>query len=241
MPLVKNNHVGSVLNKAVVLDLVDIRGQAEVILDAAHADAARLTRAARIDAEHVNKGAFEAGREEGHAQGLKAGFEEGLNAGQKEGFDAAQAAHSAELASLNEAWREALDEWKARRETQYEEGRRDLLQLALGIAERIVMSMPKHDVEVARRQVDASIELLLDRTDLRIRVNPADTAMLEEHLPLMLEAMSGASKASIESDESISRGGCIISTPDGDVDARLEEQLSHIARTLFPELSEEEL
>ena len=241
MPLVKNNHASSVLNKAVVLDLVDIRGQAEAILDAAHADAARVTREARIDAEHVNKGASQAGHEEGHAQGLKAGFEEGLEAGQKEGFDAAQATHSAELASLNDAWREALNEWQAQREMQCEEGRRDLLRLALGIAERIVMSMPKHDAEVAQRQVDTSIALLLDRTELRIRVNPADTAMLEEHLPMMLEAMNGASKASIESDESISRGGCIISTPDGDVDARLEGQLSHIARTLFPELSEEEL
>lgn len=240
MPVVKNHSAQSMLKKAVVLDLTDIRAQAESIVTTAWEEATSIKRDANAAAEGIGRGAAVAGREEGFAEGEKAGREAGLEVGKKEGFAAAQAAHAADLAALNTAWAEALEDWKGERTIQREEGRRDLLRLALGIAERVVGIVAEHDSEVVQRQVELSMALLLDRTNMTIRVNPADMPLLEETLPAMLGAFDGAVDARLEEDTSIARGGCAITAPDGEVDARLETQLTNVAHVLFPELSQPE-
>jgi flagellar assembly protein FliH len=240
VPVVKNHSARSMLKKAVVLDLSDIRAKAEAIVAAAKEKAASITRDANAAAGEISKGAATAGRKEGFAEGQQAGHEEGLDAGRKEGFAAAEKAHAADLAALNTAWAEALEAWKADRTAQREDGRRDLLRLALGISERIVGTVGEHDPEVAQRQVETSMALLLDRTNLTVRVNPADMPLLGKVFPAMLTAFDGAADARLEADETVARGGCTVTSPDGDIDARLETQLSNVACVLFPELSQPE-
>lgn len=239
MPLVKNIKARKILRSAVVLDLGDVRAEADAIVAAAHAEAARLLADTREEVASITHGAKEFGRAQGHAIGLEEGLLEGRITGKEEGTTAAFEKFEAEFSALNESWAEALAEWKRNRSIQREEGRRDLLRLSLGIAERVLRRLPKHDPTLIVEQVAAAIDLLLDRTTLTIRMNPEDRPLLEAHLPALLAATDADLEATLEEDASIARGGCVVSTPEGDVDARLGTQIERLTQALFPELTED--
>lgn len=240
MPLVKNAHARDLLKNAVVLDLGDIRKQAETILQEARNAAERIIIDAHEEAARLTEGASQRGHEDGHARGLTEGHAEGVDTGQREGEAAAREQLAEQLKTIEQAWVAALEDWNARRAAQLEEGRRDLLRFSLAIAERIVGRMPQHDATRVRDQVSEAIDLLIDRTKLTVRVHPRDSSMVKSHLPGILSQLGAGSDATLKADPSVTRGGCIVSTPDGEVDGQLETQLERIVEGVLPELNDHE-
>jgi flagellar biosynthesis/type III secretory pathway protein FliH len=145
-----------------------------------------------------------------------------------------------QLSMLESGWREALQVWNTQRAAQLEDGRRDLLRFALDITRRIVGELPERNPELVLGQVAQAMELLADRTRLRIRINGEDMNLLEGHLPGILAEAGIEADARIEQDESVPRGSCLLITPDGQVDGRFGTQLDRIVEGLLPELKDEE-
>ena len=240
MAIIKNVRAREIIGSAVVMNLGDVRREADEIVEAARREAERIVAEARAEARVLVDGAAERGQAEGFARGEHEGRVSGREAGRVEGFNAAEQAHSPRLAAVAEGWEESLQAFLAARVQLREEARRDLLRLSIAIAERVLGRLPQHDPSVVTAQVEAAVEMLSGATRLQIRTHPDDRTIIESHFA-RTQGMIGAAAdhdVMIEDDPEIIRGGCVVSAGDGEVDARLDAQMSRIVQGLFPELLE---
>jgi flagellar biosynthesis/type III secretory pathway protein FliH len=240
VPLIKNVRARELVQGAVVMNLGDVREEAAQILSDAREEAARILAEARAEATRLTEGAADRGHAEGLARGEAEGREIGLEQGRIEGAAAAEAAMNDRLSAISEGWTTALEQILQSRELLRDEARRDLLRLALAIAERVLGRLPAHDPTIIVDQVEAAIAMLSGATRLRVRVNPDDLEMIERHFAGAVAGIRAASDLDVrmESDETIIRGGCVVSAGDGEIDSRLDQQISRIVHGVFPELLE---
>ncbi|MAD19150.1 MAG: hypothetical protein CMJ52_02880 [Planctomycetaceae bacterium] len=238
MPIVKNAQARELLGSAVVLDLADVRREAVDIVASARLEADAIIDAAREEAARLTADAAESGRTEGLEAGLAEGRETGLEAGLAQGRAEAMASMEAQLEAIASGWSDALEGFTAGREAVREEARRDLLRLAIAIAERVLGRLPAHDPSRVVEQATTAIDMLASATAVRLRVHPEDLAIVQSHFDAVV-GIAGASPAHdlvFETDDTIVRGGCVAAAGDGEVDARLDVQMSRIVKGLFPEL-----
>jgi flagellar biosynthesis/type III secretory pathway protein FliH len=110
------------------------------------------------------------------------------------------------------------------------EAEQDLKTLAVRIAEKVLASelelRPSAIVEVVKQV----LEHAGDAEQLTVRVSPGDLPLLERGKTKLTERTRGI--LTFRADESIGRGGCIVESALGIVDARLSTQLEAIERAL---------
>ena len=71
-----------------------------------------------------------------------------------------------------------------------------------------------------------------ERSRLSLHVSPSDYALIREHLAAVLEGLE-AGQVEVVSDERVQLGGCLLETPSGSLDGRLEVQLENLRRALL--------
>lgn len=84
-------------------------------------------------------------------------------------------------------------------------------------------------------------DALLDARQQReviVRVSPADVDLLERNKPRLLEVLARANGIDVRPDPGVTRGGCIVSTELGTIDATLERQLDALVAAVEAELGE---
>jgi flagellar assembly protein FliH len=153
---------------------------------------------------------------------------EGFSQGYREGLEAARAASAPGVELLGAAVR-AAQEARARAVAGAEA---ELLALALALAERIlhreVTAGPGEVAALARGLVERARE----RRGLVLRVHPEDYAGLLQARRTLLEGLPGEPDLRLEADPGVGRGGCLLETPSGILDGRLESQLEEALRAL---------
>lgn len=105
----------------------------------------------------------------------------------------------------------------------------DLLRLALEVAKKIVQREVTVDHEVALTLTRVALSRLHNRALATVRLHPEDYAYVNAHS----ERLGSHSSIEIVADRSIGRGGCLVETEMGDVDARIEQQFAEIERGFF--------
>ncbi|MFA7438832.1 FliH/SctL family protein [Castellaniella sp.] len=204
--------------------------------------------------EHTRQSAQEAGYAEGHAAGLErgreaghaagwqaaqaqgyaAGFEEGLEAGRDEGLAHARTQAREALKTQQAQWQLLLASAQAAlQHIEYDVGQA-LAQLAVAMAEQILQHEIRHQAcyvqALARRlaQTRAGAE---DPT-LQLIVHPEDHAALQAILHELTPAVQ------LMQDASLARGGLLLQTPQGRIDASLQTRwqalLDHLELPSMP-------
>jgi len=230
MPLMKETQVDQIAHEAIVLDLGDLRKQAEQLMRQAHEQAQRVLDAANTEAKRLTDEAHGIG----HAAGLEAGRAEGIEQGRAEGYAEALAAMREQLSQVERNWTATLDQLDSQRREMMLDARHDVLELALAIAERVVKRVPAVDPSIIEDQLVAAIEQVARPSDLTISINPQDADLVREALPRIVEQCEQAQHVNVIERDDISRGGCAISYGRGRIDATLDTQLQRIVETLLP-------
>jgi len=230
MPLLKHNDTSRIDHDAVVLDLGDLRRQGETIKQRARDEAARIIADARAEAARLTENAAA----EGHQQGLAQGRAEGLEQGRQQGHAEALQQTAEGLRKLQEAWINAGQQWDAERRAMVLDARQSLLELAVTIAEKVTRRVPTVDPSVVVDQVAAAIEHVVRPGDVKIRIHPEDRPLIEEALPEMARSFAAAEHVQLVDDAGIERGGCIVVTRRGRIDATLDTQLNRLVDALLP-------
>lgn len=218
-----------------VFDLGDLRADAQRTLSDARAEAQRTLDAARREAQQLRAEAEKRGFAEGHAKGSDAGRAEGHAAGLAEGRAEAQAAHHEMLSALEKAFTEELVRWSQARDERLREAERELAGIAVAIAEGIVRTHVRHDPQMVAREVEAAVSLFTRATRVTVEVAPDDEAVVAESMPALRALLAQGADLSLVSREGIERGGCVIRSGDGSVDARLETQFRRMHACLVGE------
>jgi len=230
MAVIKSAQSSRLLKEAVVLDMGDLGRQAQRILNEARREAEEIIQDAKAQADRLVAGADA----RGYAEGVARGHGEGLEAGRKEGRELALAEWREQFEDLSKAWTEALASWELQRDDMLHDAREGVIRFALALAGKVVRRMVQTDPAIVRDQLSEALALVARPTSLEITLHPDDRAAAENELPQLAAKIASCRHTSIREDPSMSRGGCIISTAGGRVDASIETQLDRIAEALFP-------
>jgi type III secretion protein L len=149
-----------------------------------------------------------------------------------------------ETASLRErAYREGMEKSLAEfeqnllealeiRERVWRETERDLLRLAIRLAEKIIGREITNDKKTITDIVAAALQNARQQEKLTVRVNPSDLSLIEEEREKFLP--SGRARfIDFVADPRVPSGGCLIESEVGTIDARLETQLRVLERALL--------
>ncbi len=108
----------------------------------------------------------------------------------------------------------------------------NIVNLALEVAEKIISEQITVDHNVVVHVARKAIMIAAEREHIEIRVNPGDLETIKAHKEEFMSLMDGIEKIEIIADRRIKRGGCILETSAGNVDARIQSQLYQVEQTL---------
>lgn len=111
-----------------------------------------------------------------------------------------------------------------------------VIRIAVALAGRIVKDKLEIDEETVLRTVRDALALAADRQQIVVRIHPDDLALVEEHEADWLAKLNDASSLRMEGDSRIRRGGCLVETETGEVDARIDKQFQTMTRTLIEKI-----
>jgi flagellar biosynthesis/type III secretory pathway protein FliH len=108
----------------------------------------------------------------------------------------------------------------------------DIARLALQIARKVVVGeLAQSDAALGRIVAQALQSARLGRAVV-VRIHPDDAQGLQERFPVLLAAAGRSEGLVLRPDPSLTRGGCVVDSELGTIDARLETQLGAIERAL---------
>lgn len=143
-------------------------------------------------------------------------------AGYKEGEAAAAARWEPALERLTRSMAETV----GLRSRLRKEAETDLVQLSLTIARRVLRRELSVDPEALLSLVKVALERVEQREAQRIRIRPEDAP----RVAAALERMGVPQRLEVIADASLERGGVVLETTKGALDASLETQMAEIER-----------
>jgi flagellar assembly protein FliH len=106
-----------------------------------------------------------------------------------------------------------------------------LIQLALESAQKIVAAMPVNP-KLVESVVREALQQLEDTAEVVIQLHPDDLALLQKHKSAVLKAPPNSQSLQFASSAEVTRGGCLLRTRFGIVDARRETKLDQLREAL---------
>ncbi len=177
--------------------------------------AAPGTPAAHAEADAVMAALAKA---ESHAESLRAAARaEGLHEGREEALAA--------LAPGVEALSQAVEAVRADQYARAERLEAHAVDLALFLAEKVIGGALAVEPERVVEAVRGALRGIVERERITILVHPEDLELVRDAMDGIRATLGGIEHTEVQAERRVSRGGAIVRTPDGDVDARVETKL----------------
>ncbi len=155
-------------------------------------------------------------------------IERAFGAGVERGRAEARAELETIGASFTDSLRE-LAEFRARLKERYE---RELLELALGVARKVVQQELAERPEIWLGMIRAAVKRAVDRERIALRVPPPLMAFLRGSLAALRALLQDVKDLELVEDPSLPAGGCVIESRFGEVDIGVETQLQRCERAV---------
>jgi flagellar assembly protein FliH len=172
--------------------------------------------AARAEADDLRHTARQQGYEEGYQAGMAAAREELAPA-------ATAMAHA--LAEAQQLRAEAADQVEAR-----------AVELSLRLAEKVLAGtlevQPERVVDVVR----GALRCLVDRERVTVQVNTLDLELVRDAVEPIASTLGGIDNIDVQEDRRVARGGALVRSAAGEVDATIETKLARAREVLESEL-----
>jgi flagellar assembly protein FliH len=148
----------------------------------------------------------------------------GYDDGRNKGYDEGKEEVSRLINSLNRIISATID----RRNEIIKNVEQQLVMIVLLIARKVIKTISEHQKGVVMQNIREALYKVRGRTDVVIRVNIEDLELTTEHKEEFLKLMDDIKNVSILEDSTVDRGGCIIETDFGNIDARIASQFQEI-------------
>lgn len=189
------------------------RDEAAAITDEAGRQRDELIRQADEGVEQIRKDAY--------AEGLESGREEGYREGRGEAERLIAHLHGI-ISSAIEKRNEIIDE----SETQ-------VINLVLLIARKVIKVISENQKNVVINNAIQALRKLKSRGDVVIRVNLEDVDLTTDHVKDFMRMVENVRSITVMEDSRVDRGGCIIETDFGEIDARIKAQFNEIEEKIL--------
>jgi flagellar assembly protein FliH len=153
------------------------------------------------------------------------GFSKGFAQGERAGLEAGAKRADAMLRRLAQT----IDELAALRQRIVRETEGQMVQLAVTLARRVVLRELTLDPDLVGAMAHVALERLGHDAPATIRLNPEDYAIV---MAQRGEQWAGT-QVTVTPDPAVARGGCLVESDFGLIDAGIEAQLQELSRALL--------
>lgn len=136
------------------------------------------------------------------------------------------------LSLASESVAKLIRELGTLKEKMLEGAEKEILDLAFLIAGKVIHREVNTDRDVILSVLRDVMRTMRGKEDVKVRMHPDDYRYITETNP---DFLGSYGDIMIERDETISRGGAVIETDSGAVDARLDRQLDKVRDALYDE------
>ena len=99
------------------------------------------------------------------------------------------------------------------------------VDLGLFLAEKVVGGAIAVKPELVVEAVRGALRGIVERERVTVLVHPDDLELVRDAMDGVRASLGGVEHCEVQAERRVSRGGAIVRTPDGDVDARVETKL----------------
>ncbi|HEY1687867.1 MAG TPA: FliH/SctL family protein [Solirubrobacteraceae bacterium] len=163
-------------------------------------------------------------REQARAEGMQQGYD----AGCEQGVEAARTAA--------EALGKTLEEMHQTRERMLDALEQDAVGLALALAAKILAGALEAQPERVLDVVRGALRHIAERRSITILVDPADMEIVNAAIGELSAKAGGIEHCEVHADRRVGRGGAIVRTSEGEVDACVDTQLEQAREVIAAEL-----
>jgi len=207
------------------VDVEALRAQAQALLDRAAQEAETLLRDAHARARTLVEEAS------AHARTIE---QDARTKAHDEGFAQGREAADRDMNDMLVTMRGLLEMARVERHKLIEQAEPELVRLALGLAERVLHQQVALDRGVVIEMAKTAIARLIERDTVTVRVNPADLERMREHRDELI-AIGDIRNLRVVEDQRVDRGGVVVDTAAGTIDARISTQLEEARKILHIE------
>lgn len=156
-------------------------------------------------------------------------YNKGYEAGREEGFKSGED----EVARLIDRIHTVLNKSIEKRIEIIDEAESQLIDLVLQISRKVIKVVSENQKNVVINNVVQALRKMKSRGDVAIKVNLADLEITTEHTKDFLRMVENVKSITVLEDSSVDKGGCIIETDFGQIDARISSQLKEIEEKIL--------
>ncbi|MBQ0163281.1 MAG: flagellar assembly protein FliH [Treponema sp.] len=198
--------------------------QAQIIKTNAENEAAQIKKEAEAEAQKIIQEA-QAERDRIIADSQKQGYDKGYEDGYQDG--------NKEAERLVERMHNVLDAVMARREEILSETEYQIVELVVLMARKVVKIISENQKNVIMNNVLQALKKVKGRGDVTIRVNLADVKLTTEHINDFIQRVEAVKGITVMEDTTVEKGGCIVETDFGAIDARISSQLTELEQKIM--------
>lgn len=232
--VIKKGQDGKLVQRLVSFDLADHLAEARSVVAAARREAGQIIEAAKRQGEHIRVEA----REQGHREGYEEGHREGVTQGRQQALEVAGERFDRDHANLAASMTAVIESVEREKRDLLIEAGRDVLEFAVALAAKVTGCVAQANRQAAVANVERALRLVSGKTDVSIRVNPADAETLRTFAADRLAEIADRRHVRVIEDESITAGGAVVTSAGQEIDARIESQLAQITTLLLGQPSE---
>jgi flagellar assembly protein FliH len=158
-------------------------------------------------------------------------------AARAEGFAAGHAEAIAAVEPALAALQQAAAEMHADRDAAAERLERQAVELAFALAEKVLAGALAVEPERVVESVRGALRGLVERERITVLVHPDDLELVREAMDGLRATLGGIEHCEVQAERRVARGGCVVRTPDGDIDSRVETKLERAREVVEQALS----
>ncbi len=198
--------------------------EAQVTVQQAKDEAAKIEADAKAAAEKIEEDARIAMESE-----KKAGYDDGFAKGKEDGFKEG----SLEVERLIDRLHTIIERVMDRRQEILTETEQQIVDLVLLMTRKVVKVISENQKSVVVANIVQALKKVKGRGNVTIRVNMRDVELASGHIKDFLAAVENVKGISVVEDSSVDKGGCIVETDFGSIDARIMNQLNELEQKVL--------
>jgi flagellar assembly protein FliH len=167
-------------------------------------------------------------KENAQQEGHKTGYDEGFKAAYEKGENSAKEEFIPLLQTINSLTRE-LSEFRT---MMYPKVEKEMVEIITGLTKKILQHEIDTKEDSVKQMILLAINSVVDKEKMVIRIHPSDKKHAEAFSPELKNLFSEIKNITFEEHSGIEKGGCIIETNFGTIDAQVDQLENQVDKIL---------
>ena len=191
----------------------DAENEAAAIVEKAKQEAAQIIADAEAEKERIGRDSYSEGFDKGHSEGYDKGVEE--------------------VNRLIERMHKMLEAVMMRREEILQDTETQIVELVILMARKVIKILSENQKNVIMANTVAALRKVKTRGNVTLRVNIEDVKLTTAHAEEFIQHVENVQGITVQEDSAVEKGGCIVETDFGAIDARISSQLTELENKIL--------